>query len=350
MRKHHILLTALAFAALLPAASHAQEVQVYRVAHRGVLGILTEAVPSGSINARQRLVVDVVTGSPAEKAGLMKGDTIVRINGLAATSQVMSAPFEPGDTVVLRVKRDGRERDITVVAAERSFHFETLIQDSIGRRMSVILESMRGHVDSILPRMTIRRFGNDSSTAIIIGTDTVTMFGRTGGVWSGRMVPPDSMRSFFFNMDSVRVFGDSARFRLRSLEGAMSAWGDSVHFGEGGVFRFFGDSINVLRPYEVMRTGTLLGMRAVGGAELSDLNEGLGEYFGTSSGVLVMNARSGTPAERAGLRAGDVIIRVNDQSVRNVTELRRRIDEARGGSIALRVLRRGQNVDVTLPR
>ena len=349
MRKHRILLTALVFATLLPAMAHAQETRVYRFTQRGMLGVLTEAVPAGSMDARRRLVVDVVRASPADRAGLMKGDTIVRINGLAATSQVMSAPFEPGDTVVLRVKRGAREMDVTVVASERSHQFESLMQDSIGRRMSVIIESMRGHADSILPRMTIRRFGNDSTTAIIIGTDTVTVFGR-GGPWSGRMISPDSIRGFFLNVDSLRAFADSTGFRFRTLPDGVSVWADSLHFGEGGVYRFFGDTIDINRPFEMMRAGTLLGMRAVGGAELSDLNEGLGEYFGTSSGVLVMNARSGTPAERAGLRAGDVIIRVNDEPVRNIVELRRRIDEARGGNVSLRVLRRGQNVDVTLPR
>lgn len=349
MRTHRVLLAALAFATLLPLAARAQDVQVFRYSSRGVLGIMTEGVPSGSLNARQRVVVDVVAGSPAEQAGIMKGDTILRINGLPASSQVMSAPFEPGDTVVLRVKRNSREMDVTVVAAERSHQFEALLQDSIGRRMSVILESMRGHVDSILPRMTIRRYGNDSTTAIIIGTDTIAMFGTGGRAWARGRFAPDSIRSLMIELDSLRMFGDSTGFMLRAGPRGMSVWTDSAHFGEGGVFRFFGDSI-AMRPFEMMRAGTLLGMRAIAGAELSELNEGLGEYFGTSSGVLVMNARAGTPAERAGLRAGDVIIQVNGDDVRNIAEMRRQIDAGRGRDIQLRVLRRGQNVDVTLPR
>lgn len=352
MRTYRVLLAALAMAAAAPAAVSAQDVQVFRYTSRGMLGIMTEGVPPGTLNARQRVVVDVVPGSPAERAGIMKGDTILRINGLAATSQVMSAPFEPGDSVTLRVKRGSAEREVTVVATERSNQFEMALNDSIGRRMSVILETMRGHVDSILPRMTIRRFANDSTTALIIGTDTVTIIGPDGRIRAGgHWVSPDSLhRGLMLHMDSLRLFGDSARIDILRAMPRGFTWSDSVPFGEGAYFRVFGDTVRGVRPFEIMTAGTVIGMRAVAGAELSELNEGLGEYFGTSSGVLVINARPGTPAERAGLRAGDVIVRANGEPVGGIVELRRRIDAARGGTVELRVLRRGQNVDITLNR
>jgi serine protease Do len=91
-------------------------------------------------------------------------------------------------------------------------------------------------------------------------------------------------------------------------------------------------------------------MRAVAGAELAPLNPALAEYFGATDGVLVLNAADRTPAERAGLRGGDVIIRANDTPIRSVTELRRAIEAARGEDVTLRVLRHGRNVDVTLQR
>src|SRR5687767_3650103 len=72
------------------------------------------------------VITDVSEGSPAAKAGLRKGDEIVRINGLAATNGKFAAiarTLEEGDTVRLRVKRDDKERDYTLVAAQRPNQF-----------------------------------------------------------------------------------------------------------------------------------------------------------------------------------------------------------------------------------
>jgi membrane-associated protease RseP (regulator of RpoE activity) len=338
MRLHRIIPVALALAFAAPVAAQAQEAQLFRYVQRGMLGIMTEGVPANSFTARQRVVVDVVKGSPADKAGVMKGDTVLRINGLAATSQVMTAPFEPGDTVTLRVKRDGRERDITVVAAERSHQFEALIADSIAGRMSIIFDEMRVNVDSLMPRMRVQRFGTDSTVTIIVGTDTIHTVGAMPGrvfeySFGGEM--PDSIRERLHVLP--RMFGDSVMLR-------------AFRRGEGGVYSIFADSMMGARPFDVMMSGAIIGVSAVAGAELYNLNADMGEYFGTPEGVLVMSARPGTPAERAGLRPGDVIKQVNGADVRNIGELRRAVESGRGAAVQLRVLRRGQNLDVTLGR
>jgi serine protease Do len=120
---------------------------------------------------------------------------------------------------------------------------------------------------------------------------------------------------------------------------------------DGSVFRFGADSVHFVRPNEIFASGMTVGMRSVAGAELSELQPELAEYFGTASGVLVLNARDGTPAASAGLRGGDVILQVNGRAVRSIRELRSAIDGVRPDTrIQLRVLRRGQNVDVTLGR
>jgi predicted metalloprotease with PDZ domain len=334
MRKHGILLAALAFVLAAPAAVSAQEMQVYRTAHRGMLGIMTEAVPANTPNARQRLVLEVVKESPADRAGILAGDTIVRINGLAATSQVMSAPFEPGDTVVLRVRRDGRERDVTVVATERSARY-TVDMDSVFGRMTTIFEAMRVQPDSLRPGMYVRRLPGDSAFSIVIGSDTVG--GRRVFEYSLGGTMPDSLRRFFGDSARLHIFGDTARLRI-------------MRSAEGDLFRVLGDSASALRPFDIMTSTTFMGLSAVAGAELANLNPDLGEYFGTSEGVLVMAARTGTPAERSGLRAGDVIQQVNGTNVRNLGELRRAVESRPGESTELRVLRRGQTMTVTLAR
>ena len=66
------------------------------------------------------------------------------------------------------------------------------------------------------------------------------------------------------------------------------------------------------------------------GVGIQELTDQLGEYFGTTTGVLVTDVDDGTPAKTAGLKAGDVITKVNDLQVRTGDELRRRLVDATG--------------------
>jgi serine protease Do len=83
------------------------------------------------------------------------------------------------------------------------------------------------------------------------------------------------------------------------------------------------------------------------GAE--DLNGQLGDYFGAPNGdgILVREVRSGTPAEKAGLKAGDVITKLDGQTVKSTrdlrTQLRQKMDQK---SVTLSVLRKGSEISV----
>jgi serine protease Do len=70
--------------------------------------------------------------------------------------------------------------------------------------------------------------------------------------------------------------------------------------------------------------------RARLGVGVQNLTEQLGEYFGTSHGALVTAVDDGTPAKAAGLKAGDVITKVNGESVRDEADLRRKLNAAKG--------------------
>ena len=88
------------------------------------------------------------------------------------------------------------------------------------------------------------------------------------------------------------------------------------------------------------------------GVTVSELTDQLGEYFGASSGgMLVTSVSEGTPAEAAGLRAGDVIARVAGQPVRTAGELQRRIADV-SGEVELTVVRdrREQTIRATIER
>jgi S1-C subfamily serine protease len=63
------------------------------------------------------------------------------------------------------------------------------------------------------------------------------------------------------------------------------------------------------------------------GIDAEDLSGQLGSYFGApeGEGILVRGSISGSPAEKAGLKAGDVIISLNGERVRSVGDLRQKL-------------------------
>ena len=64
------------------------------------------------------------------------------------------------------------------------------------------------------------------------------------------------------------------------------------------------------------------------GATLTPLSDQLQSYFGVSNGVLVSAVQSDSPASAAGVRAGDVITRVNGRSVDAPNDVTQAIREA----------------------
>ena len=80
----------------------------------------------------------------------------------------------------------------------------------------------------------------------------------------------------------------------------------------------------------VMRRLRGFDRRARLGITAGNLTAQLADYFGVQQGegVLVREVLTGTPAEKGGLKAGDVIVRVNDGEVGSVSQLRRALAEA----------------------
>ena len=77
-------------------------------------------------------------------------------------------------------------------------------------------------------------------------------------------------------------------------------------------------------------TFTFFSNRTRLGLSGQNLTGQLGEYFGTPEGVLVTSVEEGTTARTAGLKAGDVITRINGEPVRTMTDLGRLLRAATG--------------------
>lgn len=297
-------------AALLGSAAEAGAQEKSQTAPPGFLGIRYDeslTVVNGRRDPSKVVVRDVSKDSPAERAGIRAGDEIVRINGLDARNGKFSAiarTLVEGDTVRLRVKRGDSERDYTIVAAARPQNYGILLDryrispDSLRERVRIYLDSARIQLDSL----------------------------KLPGVW---VTPSDS--AFEFRIEKLGpMFGDSAFFRTDS----------------GGVYTFRLGPGNEMMKFEgefgpgMIIRSMELGRRSVAGAEFTELDPAMRPYFKTDRGVLTLRVVDGTPAAKAGLQPGDVIVKANDQTINSVAELRR-ILLARPDRVKLEILRQG---------
>jgi serine protease Do len=87
------------------------------------------------------------------------------------------------------------------------------------------------------------------------------------------------------------------------------------------------------------------------GIGVASLSKQLGEYFGVADGkgILVESVRENSPAAKAGLKAGDVIVEADGKEVKNHVDLVRALNDKKEGDITLTIIRdrNRQTVEVT---
>ena len=102
-----------------------------------------------------------------------------------------------------------------------------------------------------------------------------------------------------------------------------------------------------LPAFEVLRAYSRAGIT------VENLTPQLGEFFGVKNGegVLVRSVAKGSPAEAAGLKAGDVIIRVENERITDRSDWRAALRARRSGKVTLGIIRdkREQTLSMTLP-
>lgn len=153
------------------------------------------------------------------------------------------------------------------------------------------------------------RRGDATKTATIVAAD----LGGETWVWNGGPGGPGGMRGFTFSGPR-----NAPQMAMLDMERTMADMPRNFEFAFGG--------------------GAM-------GLELADMNAGLGEYFGTSKGVLVLD----TPADSTlPLKAGDVILAVDGRAPADVGQARRIFASYDSGDVAkIEVMRLKKKVTVT---
>ncbi|MGA8284495.1 MAG: PDZ domain-containing protein [Candidatus Sulfotelmatobacter sp.] len=165
-----------------------------------------------------------------------------------------------------------------------------------------------------------------------------------------RETPPGRVVTFGLSRDgrpmTIKVQLADRRNEFAHMSGKDEDWEKNLHIEIPPIPNlpdFDVPNIGVVVVHSSMRSGLMV----------ENLTPQLGEFFGAKNGngVLVRSVEKGSRADKAGLRAGDVITRVGDQPVHDTSDFSHVLHSHSAGSVNVNVIRdrKEQTLTLTLP-
>ena len=344
------LLVALAVAA---AATESQAQAPSPPTRAGWIGV--EASLIMTTGERPVVVVrDVWLGSPAAQVGLAPGDTLIAVDGMPPTLvrfRALRTELRAGDPVELTVRRGRTERTVTVRAAPRPTGPDPMVVADAGRESPPLIPRAPVVVTGQAPGWTVAlpasAFSDPRTDSLLVRlrererqlvqvqrAEVERLRVLAPRLEAERLSPPDDRE--LRDQRSRRERLTSEIFELRV---AIERWAEAM---AAEVERTA--SAAWITPY-------LARQDRVAGARIIRLNPALAEYFGTARGLLVVEVVPGTPAAGGGLRPGDVLLRVGETPVDNLSSLRLAVASAAPQrALQVTLVRRGSELRLELPR
>ena len=301
------------------------------------------AAPAAGGDGEGVLVAGVDEGSPAEEAGLRRGDVILAVDDEEVNDpwelRRLIAGYAPGDTVTLTVLRCEETMDVVVTLGARG-GFDGKERTYLGVRLCCPVSAR------VSPPMPIRvpAFVGWGQGARVIEVQEGSPAERAGlrvgdvilAVDDEEVSPKDPLPELIRSHE----VGDTVELRVErggeelTLAATLAEHPDeegTAYLGvtfapfPGGASLFWNDD-----------EGMLLLPDSEGFTFIP--SEGMPDH-----GLVVMRVAAGSPAEEAGLRKGDVILAVDGEEVKGFDDLREAVRAREpGDELALTVLRDGE--------
>jgi serine protease Do len=200
-----------------------------------------------------------------------------------------------------------------------------------------------GNSDSLEVGDWIAAIGNPFALTSTITSGIVSALGR-------EVVEPLTFQSFI-QTDAAINPGNSGG-PLVNLDGAVMGM-NTLIFSETGGFMGVGFAIPINLAIRVMEDLVYEGrvIRGYAGISVQDITPSLQKALDlkTTEGAIVADVVNGQPADKAGIKSGDIILNVSGEVVENANQLRNQIAFVRPGQkVPLTLLRNGKKREITL--
>ncbi len=201
-----------------------------------------------------------------------------------------------------------------------------------------------GEARAIRPGQLVIAIGNPYGFQCTVTTGVVSALGRSLRSSSGRLI--DNI----IQTDAALNPGNSGGPLVNSAGQVIGVNTAVILPAQGICFAIAIDTVKFVAG-RLIKDGTI--RRAYIGVAGQDvpLHRRLVRHHGLSrdSGILVVGVEKESPAQRAGLEEGDLLVALDGQTVAGVDELHRLLTDARVGSMStLTVLRRGAKLDLAI--
>ena len=259
--------------------------------------------------AENPTVETVEPGSPAERAGVTKGDEIILIGGQPVVGRdvLITRLQRPGSRLPIRIRRDGDTRDVTLIVGEPLRSVDNSCPFLDARIMAAFGDPFT--VTTPMPPLGLVRAGQRGGVVIT----------RSPAPPTPEAAPAPATRT---SSGTVSAAPPAPMVPSVPLPAPAQAW---VRGNEQSVFTF---------------TGTPAAPMVIAGATIIRTNADLRETFGVKSGVLVLDVARGTPAYNSGLRGGDIIVSAGRGAVTSPLSIQRAIEIADGSEVPLTIIRK----------
>jgi len=271
---------------------------------RPVIGVILGDADDIGVN-----VLGVSPDGPSERAGIKQGDVIVALGG-----RVLAAVDESGNTKsgLYIALQDMKANEPVIVSVERGE--QTL-------DLTVVPE-----LREPLTRHTISRF--TSAPVAPSAPGEVVRIERI-------VVPEIDTEALAEQIEQIRIEIDERQILMEA--------GELAHYA--GEYEFEFHEFSELGDFALSGANVWFGLPMTQGLKLAEIEPGLGEYFKTDRGVLVLKAKADNDLQ---LESGDVILQIGDTEVNSPAEFMRALrDYHSGDEFEMDIKRKRKNRTLT---